>query len=151
MRLAALALWLAAALPAAAQPAPGVMLSGRVAHPGTLALASAPPVVVEVPSSKSGATPVKFTGALLWPLLESAGWVDAPGRKTHLQHVILVRGADGYTVAISIAEIDPAFEGKPVIIAGTQDGHALASPELVVPGDHRAGRRVHDVAGIEVQ
>jgi hypothetical protein len=141
-------------LPAAAQPSPGVSIFGRIAHPRSLTaaeLAAAPVVAVEVPSPKPGAPQVKFAGALLWPLLESAGWVDLPGRKTHLQHVILVRGGDGYVVALSIAEIDPAFEGKPVIIAATQDGKPLAAPELVVPGDHRAGRRVHDVVGIEVQ
>jgi hypothetical protein len=154
MRLAALALWLGAALPAVAQPSAGISLSGRIAHPRTVTpaeLAAAPVVAVAAPSSKPGAPATKFTGALLWPLLESAGWVDLPGRKMHLQHVIMVRGADGYTVALSIAEIDPAFEGKPVIIAGTQDGKPLASPELVVPGDHRAGRRVHDVVAIDVQ
>jgi hypothetical protein len=54
-------------------------------------------------------------------------------------------------VALAIAEIDPGFEGKQVLIATTQDGKKLAAPELVVPGDRRAGRRVHDLTGIEVQ
>jgi hypothetical protein len=63
----------------------------------------------------------------------------------------MAHGRDGYVVALAIAEIDPGFEGKQVLIATTQDGKPLAAPELVVPGDRRAGRRVHDLVGIEVQ
>jgi len=150
---AALALLLAIATPAAAQAPVTVSLSGKIAHPRTLSAADlSPAVTVEVPASaRPDAPKTTFGGALLWPLLDGAGWVDAPGRKTHLQHVIFARGRDGYAVALSIAELDPAFEGKQVLIATTQDGKPLAAPELVVPGDRRAGRRVHDLIGIEVQ
>jgi len=152
---AALAVLLALAGPAAAQaPAPvSIALSGKLAHARTLAAADlSPAATVEVPASgKPDAPKTIFGGALLWPLLDGAGWVDAPGRKTHLQHVIFARGRDGYVVALAIAEIDPGFEGKQVLIATTQDGKPLASPELVVPGDRRPGRRVHDLVGIEVQ
>jgi len=150
---AALALLLAIATPAAAQAPVTVSLSGKIAHPRTLSAADlSPAVTVEVPASaRPDAPKTTFGGALLWPLLDGAGWVDAPGRKTHLQHVIFARGRDGYAVALSIAELDPAFEGKQVLIATTQDGKPLATPELVVPGDRRAGRRVHDLIGIEVQ
>jgi len=155
MRAAVLAVLLAVAAPAAAQAPAGVAiaLSGKIAHPRSLAVSDlAPAVTVEVPASgKPDAPKTSFGGALLWPLLDAAGWVDAPGRKTHLQHVILARGRDGYAVALAIAEIDPGFEGKQVLIATTQDGKKLAAPELVVPGDKRAGRRVHDLVGIEVQ
>jgi len=150
---AVLAVLLVLATPAAAEAPAAVVLSGKIAHPRTLGAADLSPVVtVEVPASaKPDAPKTQFSGALLWPLLDGAGWVDAPGRKTHLQHVILARGRDGYVVALAIAEIDPGFEGKQVLIATTQDGKPLAAPELVVPGDRRAGRRVHDLVGIEVQ
>jgi hypothetical protein len=153
MRARLLALLLAVCGPAAAQTPVSVVLSGKIAHPRTLSAADLSPVVtVEVPASaKPDAPKTQFGGALLWPLLDGAGWVDAPGRKTHLQHVIMAHGRDGYVVALAIAEIDPGFEGKQVLIATTQDGKPLASPELVVPGDRRAGRRVHDLVGIEVQ
>jgi hypothetical protein len=150
---AGLALLLALATPAAAQAPVSVVISGKIAHPRTLSAADlAPMVTVEVPASaKPDGPKTRFGGALLWPLLDGAGWVDAPGRKTHMQHVILARGRDSYAVAVAIAEIDPAFEGKQVLIATVQDGKPLASPELVVPGDRHAGRRVHDLVGIEVQ
>lgn len=136
-------------------PPPGLAVSGRVAHPRTYSaadLAALPVVTVAVPASaKPDAPKVSYAGTLLWPMLDAAGWLDLPGRKTHLQHLILVRGSDGYAVGVSIAELDPGFEGKQIILATMQDGKPLSPPELVVPGDKRAGRRVHGVVAIEVQ
>ncbi len=164
MRAAAVALLVVTSTAAAAQmppPAPAsspgapIVLSGKIAHPRSLApadIAALPVATVDVSASaKPDAGTMKFSGTLLWPILDAAGWQDLPGRKTHLQHVVLVRGQDGYAVALSIAELDPAFEGKQVIIATTQDGKPLPQPELIVPGDRRAARRVHNIAAIEIQ
>ena len=67
--------------------------------------------------------------------------------------VLIATGRDGYTAALALAELDPVFEGKEVLIATTADGHA---PEdgglrLVVPGDQRGGRSVRDVVRIVVR
>ena len=57
----------------------------------------------------------------MWDLLRQAQPIDAPGEgaagRSQLQHAILVRGQDGYAVAIAIGEIDPAFEAKQIILA----------------------------------
>ncbi len=162
MRAALLPVRLVAATAAFAQPpavpfarSTGLVLSGRIAHPRSYSasdLAALPAATVEVPASgKPDAPRTTYGGTLLWPMLEAAGWVDLPGRKTHLQHVILAKGNDGYAVALAIAELDPGLEGKQVIVATTQDGKPLAAPELVVPGDKRAGRRVHGLVTIDVQ
>ena len=141
-------------LPLAAQaqaPAGRVEISGQVQRPATLSiegLAGLPPV--EVQAMREGGAMATYAGPLLWPILSKASLVDAPGKGAHLQHVFLARGADGYTVAIAIGELDPGFEGKPVIIATKQDGVVLAAPRLVVPGDHKAGRAVRDLVAIEV-
>ena len=63
----------------------------------------------------------------------------------------MVRGGDGYAVALAIGEIDPAFENKQVVLADAQDGQPLAAARLVVPGDAKAGRSVRGVAAIEVR
>ena len=151
-------LLLAAALawPAAAGQAADIALSlsGRLAHPRSFSaaeLAALPQAALPAPASDLAAPGPHWTAVLLWPLLDQAGWVDQPGRKTHLQHVILARGRDGYTVALSIGELDPAFEGKQVLIATGRDGKALGSLDLVVPGDRRHARWVHDLQAIEVQ
>ena len=156
MRRLLLALALALAWPAAAGQAADIALSlsGRLAHPRSFSaaeLAALPQAALPEPASGQAAPGPHWTGVLLWPLLDQAGWVDQPGRKTHLQHVILARGRDGYGVALSIGELDPAFEGKQVLIATGRDGKALGSLELGGPGDRRHARWVHDLQAIEVQ
>ncbi len=141
---------LAVGTPALAQALPdaSLSLSGHLAHPRGFSAAD----LASLPSATADAADGShFTGMLLWPLLNQAGWVDAPGRKTHLQHVILAHGRDGYTVALSIGELDPNFAGKAILVATAHDGKPLKGFELFVPGDSKAGRRVHDLVAIEVQ
>ena len=140
--------WAAARAQAPARP---VEISGQVQRPASLSmegLAALP--AIEVQSARDGGALATYAGPLLWPLLSKASLVDGPGRGAHLQHVFFARGADGYTVAVAIGEIDPGFEGKPAIIATKQDGTSLAAPRLVIPGDHKAGRAVRDLVAIEV-
>jgi hypothetical protein len=95
-----------------------------------------------------------YTGALLWTVLAQASVIDGSEKGAHLRHVVVVSGHDGYTIALSIGELDPNFEGKSVIIAYDKDGQALPSSEglrLIVPGDHHGGRAVRDLERIEVR
>ncbi len=145
---------LAAPGPAGSATAPaGVALSGGIKVPRTLALAdlqALPAVTVEVTADAAqGQRKITYTGALLWPLLQAAAPVDAPGRATQNQHVPMARGSDGYAVAFG--EMDPHLEGKQVLIAYFMDGNPLPAPCLVVPGDSYGGRAVHDLAAIEVR
>lgn len=129
-------------------------LTGKVEHPVHLSLAepqALPPVTVNISHfNASGTQTVAYTGALLWPLIDAAMPMDAPGTHTHLQHVFIARGQDGYGVALAIAELAPDFEGKQVLVAYAENGRPLASLRLAVPGDTRAGRSVHDLVSIEV-
>ena len=128
-------------------------LTGHLAHPrsfSTADLTALPHVNAELPPAHTG-TPTQVSGILLWPLLDQAGFIDQPGRKTHEQHVIFARGQDGYTVALSIGELDPALEGKPILVVTGRDGKPADHLDLYVPGDHRAARRVHELASIDVQ
>ncbi len=94
-----------------------------------------------------------YSGALLWAVLEQTGVLGGAEPRARLHHTILVTGRDGYTAALALAEIDPEFEGKPVLLAYRRDGEALPGGELrlVVPGDKRGGRSVRDVVRIEVR
>src|SRR5262249_36738003 len=96
----------------------------------------------------------KFTGVLVWSLLEKAVMVDGPGKGAMLRHVITVNGRDGYAVVLAAGELAPDFAGKTVILAYARDGKPLKPGEgirLIVPGDKRAGRAVRDVVGIDVK
>ncbi|MGN6149909.1 MAG: hypothetical protein ACTHPD_15325 [Rhizomicrobium sp.] len=92
-----------------------------------------------------------FKGALLWQVIDRAGWMNGAGKNAQIRHTILVTGKDGYAAAVSEGEIDPKLENKYVIIAYEKDGKPLDAPRLVVPGDLHAARSVHDVVSIAVQ
>ncbi len=98
-----------------------------------------------------GAASASFKGALLWTVIDNAGWVNGPEKNAYLRHTILVTGKDGYAAALSEGEIDPKLEGKQVILAYEKDSVPLDAPRLVVPGDAYASRGVHDVIEIEVK
>lgn len=96
----------------------------------------------------------KFTGVLLWTVLEKAVMVDGAGKGAMLRHVITVTGRDGYAVVLAAGELAPDFANKAVILAYARDGKPLKPEEgvrLIVPGDKRAGRAVRDVVAIDVK
>ncbi len=140
--------------PAVGQPVE-LTVTGQVANPRTLTLAdlqAMPAVTGSVTwAGPQGPQTETFTGAALWPVITAAAPVDADGPRTRLQHAVLARGRDGYAVLIAIGELNPDFEGKPVLIAYAQDGKLLPVLRLVVPGDHHAGRAVRDLVAIEVR
>jgi hypothetical protein len=52
---------------------------------------------------------------------------------------------------LALAEIDPEFEGKQVLLAFRRDGQPMPGElRLVVPGDRRGGRSARDVVRIEL-
>ena len=148
-----LALLCAAASGVRAQPAPSLTVTGMVAHPGAAGALNSLKQVTFGGSfdSMSGRQTHSWTGPLLLDVLNQAGMTDAPGKRTHMRHVIIAQGSDGYAAAIAIGEIDPRGEGKQAIVALTQDGTPLRAPRLVVPGDKSFTRAVHDLAEIKVQ
>lgn len=129
-----------------------VQVTGMVQHAGPVALVSLKQVDVSGSfHTMSGKQTHRWTGPLLLDVLNAASIADAPGKKTHMRHVILASGSDGYAVAVAIGEIDPRGEGKQVILALREDGKPLGAPRLVVPNDASFTRGVHDLAGIEVK
>src|SRR3954469_11570539 len=99
-----------------------------------------------------GTEQASYTGALLWSVLDSAG-VLAGDPRARLQRTVAVTGRDGYVAVLALAEIDPEFEGKQVLLAYRRNNQPFSNNELrlVVPGDRRGGRSVHDVVRIELR
>ena len=64
---------------------------------------------------------VAYTGALLWSLLERRETLSGDPRG-RLRRTVAVTGRDGYVAVLALAEIDPEFEGKRVILAYRRDG-----------------------------
>jgi hypothetical protein len=67
---------------------------------------------------------------------------------------VVVKGRDGYRAVFSIAELDPAFGGEPVILADRKAGAPLDEAEgpwrLVLQGDAKPERSVRQVESITV-
>ena len=95
----------------------------------------------------------RYTGVLLWALLERAQPIDEPGKNASLKHTLMISGRDGYAVALALGEIDPHYEGKQIILAylGGEPSASMSSLRLIVPGDVHGGRSVRDVAKIELR
>ncbi len=93
-----------------------------------------------------------YTGALLWSVLERAEMLGGD-RRAHLRRTIVVTGRDGYAAVLALAEIDPEFEGKQVLLAYRRDGKPIDGNalRLVVPSDRHGGRSVRDVVRIELR
>lgn len=71
-----------------------------------------------------------------------------------LTKYLLVTAADGYQVVLALAEIDPAFTDKIVLLANKEDGEDLPPNlgpfRLVVPGDKRPARSAMRVVSLDV-
>lgn len=151
--IALAATWLLAQTPGAS--AQSVVIAQSVEQTQTIDLASvqALPQVEQRVSTQTehGTVQATYRGALLWTVLQQAGVLGEA--RSHVRRVVRVTGRDGYTAVLALAEIDPEFEGKAVIVADQQDGVALKSGalRLVVPGDKRGGRSVRDIVGIELR
>ena len=127
-------------------PGREVMLAGA-------ALAALPSVQVAVPAGAApGARSHSFEGPLLWTVLAQAGAVDPAKHQEDVRGTVMLTGQDGYTAILALGELSPEFENKQVILALRADGQPLEPGHLrvVVPGDKRGGRGVHDLVRIGV-
>ena len=151
----------------AADPAPaGVAVLGAVTDAGIVVsgperdmaltaavLAALPSLQVPVPAGAApGARSRTFEGPLLWTVLAHAGAVDPTKHQSDVRGTVVLTGQDGYTAVLAMGELSPEFEGKQVILALRADGQPLELGHLrvVVPGDKRGGRGVHDLVRIGV-
>jgi len=96
-----------------------------------------------------------YSGVLLETLLARASApVGKEFRKEALRSYLLVSGADGYSVLLSLAEVDSTLHAGQVIVADERDGQPLGKHgpfQLIVPGDSRPARWVHNLYSIRVQ
>ena len=98
----------------------------------------------------------KFEGARLSDVLK---FVDAPAgaalRGRDLADVLLLTAKDGYQIALTLAETDPAMRKTLVLLADTMDGAPLPAEDgpyrLVVEDDLRPARDARMIARIELR
>ncbi|MBB2201082.1 molybdopterin-dependent oxidoreductase [Gluconacetobacter tumulisoli] len=151
---AALFLPVALASPPARADAPGPVIrdaAGDEHRLGMSELAALPAVRVTMPPGKGQTAPHLFEGPLLWTVLSHVGAVGGTPREL-AGRAILLEGADQYRAVLAVGEIAPDFEGKQVILAERMDGTDIdpAHLRVVVPGDRRGARGVHDLTRISI-
>ena len=133
---------------------PEVIVSGPKGEQRVSAKTLATSPRIEVTISDHG-KPAKFEGVELHRLLDSAGAPDGEHlRGKELTKYVLVEAADGYRAVFSLAELNPAFTDRKVILADRRDGKPLAAEEgpfrIVVEGEKRMARCVRQVALIRI-
>ena len=113
-----------------------------------------PRITITVHNSHTNATEA-YSGVPLSTLLAK---VNAPlGKELRgeaMTSYVLATGSDGYSVVLSLAEVDPDFHEGQVLVADTRDGKPLGNYgpfQLIVPDDKRPARWVHNLNSISLQ
>ena len=67
---------------------------------------------------------------------------------------VVVEAADGYRAAFALAELDPAFIDRVILLADHRDGKSLAAKDgplqIIVPGEKKHARWVKQVIRLKV-
>jgi len=132
-------------------------ITGKVGHPLVLHeadLATLSRQTVHVVDDKGAA--VTYEGVPVAELLRRA---DAPLGKqlrgSRMKLYFVVEAADGYRAVFALAEFDPDFTDRVILLADRRDGHPLSSKEgpfrIVVPGEKRHARWVREVTALVIQ
>lgn len=109
----------------------------------------------KVTSKDHDGTMAGYEGVPLHEILRRAGVPQGESlRGDALALCVLVKAADGYKVMFALAELDPLFTDRQVILAYHRDSadlDAKAGPlRLVIPVEKRHGRWVRQVTELEI-
>jgi hypothetical protein len=131
------------------QPLDGEPLSFTAAEWAQLPRAS-------VRTTEHGGGQASFEGVAVSELLQRAGAPLGQALRARNQRLYLVaRAADGYEVVFALAEFDPAFSDRVILIADRRNGEPLGPAEgplrLVVPGDKAQARWVRMLQAVRIQ
>jgi hypothetical protein len=92
------------------------------------------------------------------PLATLLARINAPlGKELHgeaMTSYLVAAGSDGYSVVLSLAEVDPSFHEGQVLVVDTRDGQPLGNYgpfQLIVSDDKRPARWVHNLVSITLQ
>jgi hypothetical protein len=125
---------------------------GHSANISSAQIANAPHVTVEV---RDHDVPARFEGVPVSAVLAMAGIpLGDTMRGPRMAEVLLVEAADGYKVVFALAEFDPAFAAREILLTDKRDGKGLDAKEgpfrIVAPGDKRPARWIRQVARLRI-
>ena len=132
-------------------------ISGEVTKPLTLQAADLQAMPhTEVTGNDRDGKEHKYSGIPLSELLKQAGTtLGSALRGENLTKYVAVKAIDGYEVIFALAEIDPDFSSRVIVLADAIDGAPLAQGvgpyRVVVPGEKKPARWIREVKSIEVR
>lgn len=141
---------------AACVSSPSITIDGAVVNPVTITLNDLlpyPSTYQNIAFSAGGSlTSARFTGLLLWDVLQKVGIQSKPGKNSIITRYAVVNATDGYSLTVSLGELAPNFGGHQVLLAYKQDDVLLTEgfARLVFPGDKAGGRAISCIASITV-
>jgi hypothetical protein len=97
-----------------------------------------------------------YEGVTLGSILERAGVPHGEKlRGKGLCAIVVITAVDGYEVVFTVAETDPAFNDRLIILADKKDGKPLPEKEgpfrIVVPTEKRPARWIRNVKSIAIK
>ncbi len=96
-----------------------------------------------------------YSGVALSTLLAMINAPIGKGlRGESLATYLVATGTDGYSVVLSLAEVDPSFHDGQILVADARDGQPLGKNgpfQLIVTEDKRPARWVHNLDSIALQ
>jgi hypothetical protein len=114
-------------------------------------IAALPHQTVDV---KDHDAPARFEGVPLVHVLKLAGVETAKMKGPQMAQALLVEAADGYQVVFALAELDPEFATREILLADKRDGKALDEKQgpfrVVVPGDKRPARWIRQITAMKI-
>lgn len=132
-------------------------VEGEVLKPLSLAvedLKALPDAVIKVKNRDKQKQ--RYRGVPLHEILKLAGVTQGEQlRGESLAKYVLVSAADGYEVLFSLAETDPMFTQKKIVLAYELNGAPLPSGigpfRMVVPDEDRQARWIREVRSIRIE
>lgn len=99
--------------------------------------------------------PAEFEGVWLHDVMSHAGApMGTRLRGSNVAMIVRLLARDGYVAVFALAELEPSFRDKPVLLADRRDGKRLAADEgplrLVVADEARGGRWIRQIERIEL-
>jgi DMSO/TMAO reductase YedYZ molybdopterin-dependent catalytic subunit len=97
----------------------------------------------------------QFEGVPLIEILAKAGVPTGQAlRGPAMAQYVIVEAADGYRAAFAVAELDPAFTDRVILLADHRDGKPLSTQsgplQIIVPGEKKHARWVRQVITLKV-
>jgi DMSO/TMAO reductase YedYZ molybdopterin-dependent catalytic subunit len=133
-----------------------VQVVGQVAQPLSLTkeeLAKLPRQTVEAKGHDGVES--QFEGVPVIEILAKAGVPTGQDlRGPAMAHYVVVEAADGYRATFALAELDPAFTDRVILLADHRDGKPLVAQsgplQIIVPGEKKHARWVRQVITLKV-